>query len=150
VNKDPSVEPIVIETQVRASAARVFEALTDPSQRVLWWRAAGKFQADQMESDLRPGGLWLMRGSAGGAQLTIRGEYRVIEPPRVLEFTWKPSWPEVTTILRFELAEQDGVTTVRLTHSGFDRPQVRGRYQGWPFVLSSLRDYVEPSTERSV
>jgi uncharacterized protein YndB with AHSA1/START domain len=37
---------------IKASAERVFEALTDPRQRLKWWRVAGKFVATVMESDL--------------------------------------------------------------------------------------------------
>jgi uncharacterized protein YndB with AHSA1/START domain len=47
--------------------------------------------------------------------------YRMIERPRVLAFTWLPSWDEeaTETLVRFDLDERDGVTRVRLTHSGF-------------------------------
>src|SRR5262249_27943225 len=44
-----------------------------------------------MESDLRPGGPWLMRGlGMGGKPFIVRGEYRAIERPRLVEFTWLP------------------------------------------------------------
>ena len=39
----------------------------------------------------------------------------------MLAFTWLPSWDEeaTETLVRFDLDERDGVTRVRLTHSGF-------------------------------
>jgi len=38
-----------------------------------------------MESDLRPGGRWVMRGlRADGGPFTISGEYREVSRPRVL------------------------------------------------------------------
>ena len=134
-------EALITETEVRASAARIFEALSDPAQRLAWWGSKGKFQAEHMESDLRPGGLWVMRGTGpGGQAFSIRGEYRVVDPPHVLEFTWNPDWPEPTSIIRFELNEMNGVTAVRLTHSGFNTPDIRSRYQGWPLLLANLRN----------
>ena len=36
-----------------------------------------------------------------------------------------------------------GVTTVRLTHSGFKSEGSRSRHQGWPQILTWLRDFAE-------
>jgi uncharacterized protein YndB with AHSA1/START domain len=137
---------IVKEIVIQASADRVFEALANPTQRVRWWGAAGRFQATHMESDLRVGGAWEMRGTAAeGRPFTIRGEYRSIERPRVLEFTWIADFHAATppTLVRFDLDEKDGQTTVRLTHSGFISDAAREAYQGWPWLLSLLRGFVE-------
>jgi uncharacterized protein YndB with AHSA1/START domain len=42
-----------------------------------------------MESDLRPGGKWMMRGIGMGKKaFIVAGEYRQIERPRLLVFTW--------------------------------------------------------------
>jgi len=61
----------------------------------------------------------------------------------LLEFTWLPDWQEPQTLVRFDLEEKDGVTTVRLTHSGFASADSRDRYQGWPWLLALLQAYVE-------
>ena len=44
---------IVKEITIKGSAERIFEALTNPDQRMKWWGAEGRFQTTQMESDLR-------------------------------------------------------------------------------------------------
>lgn len=138
-------EPIVQTIAINASADRVFEALADPVQRVAWWGAPGKFQATHMESDLRPGGAWLMRGTGNGKPFTLSGEYRAIDRPRLLEFTWIDDQLEGAppTLVRFDLDERQGVTTVRLTHSGFTSEHARARYQGWPWLLALLRAHSE-------
>ena len=139
-------ETIVQEITIKAPARRVFEALTDPAQRKAWWGAEGRFQTTHMESDLRVGGQWKMSGTGmGGTPFTVKGEYRTVEPPHALAFTWLPSWqPNATeSLVRFDLAEKDGVTTVRLTHSGLT-PEALQAHKGWPQVLGWLRDYVEP------
>ena len=56
-------DAIVQEIIIKASAERIFEALTNPDQRVKWWGSEGRFQTTHMESDLRPGGRWVMRVS---------------------------------------------------------------------------------------
>jgi uncharacterized protein YndB with AHSA1/START domain len=152
MNQTDERDTIVKEITIKASAARIFEALTDPDRRMKWWGAEGRFQTTQMESDLRPGGRWAMRGTGiGGKPFSVVGEYRIVERPRLLVFTWLPNWQEGATesLVRFDLEENDGVTTVRLTHSGLTSDGVRA-HQGWPQILTWLQAYVErPSSDRA-
>ena len=139
-------DTIIQEIVIRAPAERIFEALTDPAQRIKWWGAEGRFQTTHMESDLRPGGKWMMRGNGvGGRPFTVMGEYRQIEPPRLLIFTWLPDWQgdAVETLVRFELTENRGLTTVRLTHSGLKTESSRLSHKGWPQILTWLQAYSE-------
>jgi uncharacterized protein YndB with AHSA1/START domain len=140
-----SVDAIVQEITVKAPVARVFEALVDPAQRLKWWGQKGRFETTNAESDLRPGGRWLMSGMGMGGPFKVEGIYQIIERPRVLAFTWLPSWDEqaTETLVRFDLHEQNGVTTVRLTHSGFATEGSRARHQGWPQILGWLKAHVE-------
>jgi len=139
-------DTIVQEIAIKGSAEGIFEALTDPGQRVKWWGSEGRFQTTHMESDLRPGGRWVMRGiGMGGKPFTIRGEYRQIERPRLLVLTWLPDWQEdaIESVVRFDLDEKNGITTVRLTHSGLASWSSRASHKGWPQVLNWLQAYVE-------
>jgi uncharacterized protein YndB with AHSA1/START domain len=138
-------DTIVKEIAIRASAERIFEALTNPEQRLKWWGAEGAYRGSHMESDLRPGGKWHTRGIAWGKPFNVRGEYREIERPRLLVFTWLPDWDEnaLESLVRFDLEEKDGVTTVRLTHSGLTTETARSHHQGWPRVLAWLQAYAE-------
>ena len=99
-----------------------------------------------MESDLRPGGKWMMRGNGfGNRPFTIKGKYRQIEAPHLLTFTWLPDWQEdaLETLVRFELTEKNGHTTVRLTHSGLTTESSRLSHKGWPQILTWLQAYSE-------
>jgi uncharacterized protein YndB with AHSA1/START domain len=99
-----------------------------------------------MESDLRPGGRWMMEGiGMGGRPFKVVGTYRNVERPRLLVSTWLPDWQGDATesVVRFDLDEKDGVTTVRLTHSGLASGPSRQSHQGWLQILSWLRTYVE-------
>jgi uncharacterized protein YndB with AHSA1/START domain len=137
---------IVKEIAIRASAERIFEALANPEQRVKWWGAEALYRATDTESDLRPGGKWRMRGiGMGGKPFTVGGEYRDIVRPRLLVFTWLPDWDAdaTETLVRFDLDEKDGITTVRLTHSGLTSESARAHHQGWPRILGWLQAYAE-------
>jgi uncharacterized protein YndB with AHSA1/START domain len=146
MNSSSKGETITEEITIKAGADRVFAALTSPQERVKWWGAEGRFKTTQMESDLRPGGKWLMRGiGMGGNPFTVQGVYREIQQPHLLAFTWLPSWqgdaPE--SLVRFDLEEKDGVTRVRLTHSGLTTDAARTQHRGWPGILAWLRVYME-------
>ena len=87
----------------------------------------------------------MMRGSGkGGKAFRVEGEYRSIERPRLLVFTWLPDWhPNAKeSLVRFDLEENGGVTTVRITHSGLTSEGARA-HRGWPDILAWLRAYTE-------
>lgn len=139
-------DTIVQEITIESSAEQIFDALTNPNERMKWWGAEGRFQVTHFESDLRPGGKWTMRGNGmGGRPFTITGEYREIDRPRLLVFTWLPDWYEnaTETLVRWNLEENSGVTTVRLTHSGLSSEGARTSHRGWPQILGWLKIYVE-------
>lgn len=141
----PHDETIVQQISIRAPAERVFAALVDPQQRIVWWGREGMFRSTHMESDPRPGGRWLQSGTGrDGKPFSIGGEYRIVERPRTLSFTWLPSWQANAqeSLVRFDLEERDGVTTVRVTHSRLT-PESKTAHRGWPQVLDWLKAYSE-------
>ena len=74
----------------------------------------------------------------------VRGEYRTIEPPHLLIFTWiRDGEDHPETLVRWDLEENDGVTTVRLTHSGLTSERLLTRNGGWPLIVKLLQGYVE-------
>jgi uncharacterized protein YndB with AHSA1/START domain len=145
MNPTVASDTIVQEITIKGTPERIFAALTNPEERMKWWGQEGRFRVSQFESDLRPGGKWVMRGDAFGKPFTLSGEYREIERPRSLVFTWLPDWYEGATesLVRWDLEEHDGVTTVRLTHSGLISESARNSHRGWPQILEWLQTYVE-------
>lgn len=142
----PASDTIVQEITINAPASRVFDAFTSPSERVNWWTAPdGRLRTTHMESDLRPGGRWSMRGTGqGGTPFTVSGQYQVVERPALLVFTWLPSWQGDATesLIRVEFTETGGATRVRLTHSGLTTERARTSHRGWPQILEWLQAYV--------
>lgn len=146
MNPTTTSDTIVQEITIKAPAERIFEALTNPGQRAKWWGVEGRFQITNMESDLHPGGKWMMSGiGMGGKSFHVAGEYRNIERPRLLIFTWLPDWQEnpEESVVRWDLEEKDGVTTVRLTHSGLISENSRASHRGWPQILDWLQAFAE-------
>ena len=134
-------ESIVSEITVNASRERIFAALTVPAERIAWWGGGSAiFKTEAMDSDLRVGGKWEMRGMTGERPFSISGEYREVDRPRALAFTWSPSWaPEAAgSLVRFELIDQSGSTLVRITHSGLT-PEAAQVHSGWANILGEAR-----------
>jgi uncharacterized protein YndB with AHSA1/START domain len=145
MNHSIAAGTITAEITIKAPADQVFAALTSPEERVKWWGTEGRFKTTHMESDLRPGGRWLMRGiGIGGTPFTVQGVYREIQRPLLLEFTWLPSWQDDASesLVRFDLDEKDSMTTVRVTHSGLTET-ARNQHRGWRDILAWLRTYLE-------
>ena len=140
-------DTIVQEVSIKGAAERIFAALIDPAELMEWWRAGEKFQITHAENDLRVGGKWSMtvEGHCGpDGRSTVTGVYQEIDPPHTLVFTWsRPEENEPESTVRWDLKEKDGVTTVRVTHSGLVSEERRTRNSGWPIVVGLLRDYVE-------
>ena len=89
----------------------------------------------------------MMRLAGSGAEpaiSTVRGEYRAIEPPGLLTYTWireEGDYPE--TLVSWELKHEDGYTRVRVTHSGLVTKSLRERNSGWPLIVGLLKGYIE-------
>lgn len=156
----PDTNVITGEIFIAAPPARVFQALTDPSQMPRWWGQEGMYRITEWKADLRPGGSWSSTGqSADGTSFRIDGEYIEVDPPRLLSHTWKASWNNnLRTVVRWELepSEIHGLhpggprkagtgTLVRLRHEGFagSLPQASEHSEGWKRVLGWLTNYVE-------
>src|SRR5207249_11494875 len=93
MNPTSTGDTIVQEVTIKGSAERIFKALTNPEERVQWWGAEGRFQVTYMESDLRRGGKWMMRGiGIGGKPFIVSGVYSEIDRPRLLAFTGLHDW----------------------------------------------------------
>jgi len=126
---------------IQADPAAVFEAWTDPKQLNLW--SAPEPMDVEAEVDLRVGGRYriLMKGSHGGV-FTAVGEYREIDPPNRLSYTWK--WEEAgndyyDTLVTVEFHDRDGATEVVLIHELFPNAEIAGKHnEGWTSCLTRL------------
>lgn len=133
---------------IAAAPARVFEALTSPAQLASWWGSADTYRTHDWHCDVRPGGEWgcIATNADGVTKTTVGGAYLVVEPPHVLELTWKPSWdPGPETIVRYELEAIAAGTRVKVVHRGFGErvESCKGHEAGWNNVLGWLTAHFE-------
>jgi uncharacterized protein YndB with AHSA1/START domain len=142
-------QDVVLQMNRRFEAPRerVFEAWTSPEVLKDWWRAGPDWSTPVAEVDLRPGGSYrlAMHDPESGQTHTLVGEYREVQPPERLVYTWTwESNPDemkgsAGSLVTVEFAEEGGSTEVSITHSGFATEEIRDLHvHGWDGVLANL------------
>ena len=132
-----------IERTYRAPAQTVFDAFTSPEVMRRWWHAERDWETTAAEVDLRVGGevRVVMRDPGADAEYGGSGRYTEIDPPRRLAFTWLWDDYSARMLIEIDFEETDGVTVVRLTHSGlWDEEAVRSHDDGWNVTFDNLED----------
>lgn len=128
------------ELFIRATAERVFRALTVAGELERWFVSAARH-------DAVPGGpLWLHWEGDG----TAEGRYLVVEPPHRLVYEWS-STPGSTRVTIELTPEADG-TRLRLHEVGFGEGEdwdalFAGETSGWGTLLAALKTWVETGHE---
>jgi uncharacterized protein YndB with AHSA1/START domain len=140
-------EPIVLERVLQAPVSKVWKAITDAQQMKSWYFDIPTFKAE-------PG--FEFKFVAGDDKLQWAHYCKVVEvvKEKKLSYTWayKDDYPDVETVVIFELFDQgDNTTRLRLTHEGVNQlPQDnknfrRGSFvEGWASIIgTSLKNFVE-------
>ena len=150
----PGADPIIVESLFRASVDRVFAAWTDPVAIREWFGPKPRSLVSA-DIDLRVGGAWrfVVNESVEG-RAVLHGEYKEIEPPQRLVFTWqflreapdgsRTETPASTVTVTF-VAE--GVATrIHLRHEGIREEDARkGVGSGWTYSFGHLADHLSPT-----
>jgi uncharacterized protein YndB with AHSA1/START domain len=128
-----------------ATPERIFRALTT-AEMADWWGQDGMYRTHDYDIDLRPGGRWSCKATgADGAQQTVGGEYLTVDPPRVLEYTWEPSWDNfAVSRVRIDIEPRGAGSRVKIVHTGFEgrEEMTKSHGDGWVRVLGWLSGYV--------
>ncbi|MGB8472862.1 MAG: SRPBCC domain-containing protein [Candidatus Acidiferrum sp.] len=128
---------------IKAPRDRVYAAWVDPAQLKQWF-GPENVQTHDLVADVRVGGKYRWDiTNAEGEKMTVRGEYRELQPGRKIVFTWQwdddEVWKNRTSIVTVELDDAEGGTELRLTHVQLPSEQSRDRHiEGWESVLERL------------
>ena len=140
--------------EIAAPPSAVFRALTDPKELETWWGHPEVYRTHDYQIDLRVGGRWSAKATApgGGDQSEVRGEYLAVEPPRLLECSWEPSWDQYRrTIVRYTLEPIPSGTRLTVFHRGFaSEEDCKNHADGWERVLEWLTGHLAGSKMAAV
>jgi uncharacterized protein YndB with AHSA1/START domain len=134
-----------IERSFDASPEEVFDAWTNPEVLKRWWAVRPDGSTPIAEVDLRVGGRYrLAMETPDGERHTVGGEYREIERPSRLAYTWQ--WeldsgePGHISSVTVEFRKRDDQTDVVLEHTDLPDAESRDRHaQGWSACLDIFR-----------
>ena len=132
-----------LKRTINASPERVFEAWTRPGDLKRWSCTEGLSLAD-VQVDLREGGAFLLdMVDPEGGHHTAYGEYRQIDPPRRLVYTW--DWRQDDhrvgeTLVTVEFNAKGDGTEVVMTHEKLPSIEMRDSHaEGWTSCLERLQ-----------
>jgi uncharacterized protein YndB with AHSA1/START domain len=138
--------PLRLERTFSASPEEVFDAWTNPVVLERWWAAQPTWTSPGCEVDLRVGGRYLlrMRDDDTGEVHAVGGEYREVDRPRRLVYTW--CWegngglhPGHVSLVTVEFRADGAGTTVVLEHGELPSEESRvGHGAGWKGSLENL------------
>jgi uncharacterized protein YndB with AHSA1/START domain len=131
---------VTLVRRIKASPAKVWAAITQPEQMILWWGPdAGPTLSAVAE--VRPGGRFsVVFRLLNGQEHNPTGVYKEVVPEKKLVFTWDlPGAPEPASLVTFRLEPRDGETELTLTHEHLPDEDARQSHEaGWSGLLDKL------------
>jgi uncharacterized protein YndB with AHSA1/START domain len=144
-----------VERSFDASPEEVFDAWTSPEVLRRWWAVHPQGSTPVAEVDLRVGGRYRLTMEApDGSRHTVVGEYREVERPSRLVYSWQ--WEldsgergHISTVT-VAFLPRDGRTQVVLEHTELPDAESRDQHaQGWSACLAVLRERGFSASARS-
>jgi uncharacterized protein YndB with AHSA1/START domain len=127
---------VVVRRRLPAPVEEVFRWWTEAERMGEWMSPAGEAEADV---DLRVGGRFRVIMKGDGLTIEHTGEYREIDPPRRLVFTWVSQYtgtePSLVTV---DLEPVEGGTELRLVHERLPEDAAEAHGGGWAAMLERL------------
>ena len=132
----------VYVTYIRATAEKVFEAITKPEISRRYW-------GHENVSDWKPGSKWEHIRGNDERTVEIIGSVIEFSPPTRLVISWanasQTSDPASHSRVTFEIQAYDNMVRLTVTHDDLEAGSgmANGISKGWPMALSSLKSFLE-------
>jgi uncharacterized protein YndB with AHSA1/START domain len=122
-----------MERVLPARREEVYRALADPQELARWWGPEG-YMVRNIEFEPRVGGdYWIEMQPPEGDPFHLRGEFREVDPPSGLAFTfnWDPPDPDDReTLAELSLEDRGDQTAVSFTQGEFTTEARRALHDG--------------------
>lgn len=143
INEGENLELSVSEI-IPSTIDRTFVAWLEPYDLKCFMSPSDGVQVSVVDNRPAEGGHFLIELSAEGQVLPHRGEYRLIERPNKLVFTWESAFSAPGSLVSIEFHKIDPSNTeVKLSHRAFtDQDSMLRHKEGWKRILRNLKDYL--------
>ena len=135
--------PLVVRRLIRAPAAVVFRAWSDPA--VAWrWGWGKAYDTVALELDCRPGGVWRheIRDRTSGETFWFDGVFREVVADRkvVHTFRWRSDrgYRQEESLVTVELVAKGQDTEVVITHAQLPSGTIQETGAGWADCLEQI------------
>jgi uncharacterized protein YndB with AHSA1/START domain len=151
----PDDATLVLRRLLNATPERAFEVWTSPAHIQHWMRPEPGMVVPSVRMDLRVGGKFrIQMKKPDGEYFTAVGEFREVEAPERLVYTWdwekdgsETEFGEVegkTSLITVEFLKRGQQTEFVMTHTRFATVQSRdGHAEGWSRAVESLAEFLE-------
>jgi uncharacterized protein YndB with AHSA1/START domain len=132
-------DKLVVRKMIPATREEVFAAWTD-AEGMRHWMCPGEDWTAEAKLDVRVGGNYRILMKSPKQDYDHTGEYRVVERPSKLSFTWiSKGTDSKETLVTIELRDVGGETELTLTHERFPSAEsVRPHVDGWTTIADRL------------
>jgi uncharacterized protein YndB with AHSA1/START domain len=145
----PATEELVLRLTrtLLAQRSAVWSAITEPEQLARWWGPTG-FTSPRVEFEPRIGGRYrIAMQPPKGDLFHLHGEFRQVDPPSRLAFTfvWEPPDPDDReTLVKLELEDRGQQTSVSLEQGEFATPaRLEVHQNGWTESFEKLEELLD-------
>ena len=130
-----------------ASPEELFDAWFQREQWQAWIGPEG-CQCEVPLLEPRAGGRYrIQMHLSDGREIPVEGEFKTVDRPRTLAFTWGWALSDGSTLVRLTFKPVEGGTELTLIHEGLPTPEAReGHGKGWNSALNKLARYVKGET----
>lgn len=138
---EQSTVPAVTLTKVVPAARQVvFDAWLNPEALAQFMTPGPGMTVPKVQSDPTVGGKYLIVMRAGDQDLPHHGQYRIIDRPARLSFTWISPSASEGSVVTLDFKELSATSTeLTLTHVGIATQEHRDNHRGgWGRILDTL------------
>lgn len=140
-------EALVVQRTFSAPPEQVFDAWLNPAVAKRFLFATPDGEIVRADIDARPGGRFTITDRREGEGVDHVGEYKVIERPRRLAFTFAvPKYSDVFTGVLIDIAPSGRGSELTLTHEGVLPEWLESTREGWTGILAKLDEVLGSGT----
>ena len=143
-------QTVVVRKRLPATCEEVFDAWLD-AEGMRRWMCPGPVTSCEVVMETRVGGRFRIVMTGPGMEVVNTGEFRMLDRPSKLVFTWVSSrWNEQETLVTVELQPHKEDCELVLTHERFPLEHSSGQLiEGWSEILEKLGGELVQKRERN-
>lgn len=147
MEREQEQKSLNIRRTFRAPRSEVYNAWTKAEALTRWFAPGDEYSTDITQLEVREGGKYriVMKHSSGTVH-TVTGQYRTVQPPSRLVFTWAWEGTDMEknpTLVTLEFHEQGDSTELVLNHELFPTEDLKQEHgKGWNGCLDRLTRFL--------